>query len=61
MRWVRFAMLVLFTALLQAGMVDVLSLTSLNIKPDLLIIIMVFSPLALPLTLSPPQLWAQEC
>ena len=42
MRWVRFAMLVLFTALLQAGIVDILSLTNLNIKPDLLIILMVF-------------------
>jgi len=42
MRWIRFATLVLLTALLQAGMVDILSLTSLNIKPDLLIILMVF-------------------
>jgi rod shape-determining protein MreD len=35
-------MLVLLTALLQAGMVDILSLTSLNIKPDLLLILMAF-------------------
>ncbi|MHC5074049.1 MAG: rod shape-determining protein MreD [Planctomycetota bacterium] len=42
MRWVRFAILVLLTALLQAGLVDILSLTSLNIKPDLLLVLMVF-------------------
>ena len=33
MRWIRFATLVLLTSLLQAGMVDILSLTNLNIKP----------------------------
>lgn len=42
MRWFRFSTLVLLTALLQAGLVDVLSLTRLNIKPDLLLILMVF-------------------
>ncbi|MHC4758797.1 MAG: rod shape-determining protein MreD, partial [Planctomycetota bacterium] len=42
MRWIRFALLVLVTAILQAGLVNVLSLTSLNIKPDLLLILMVF-------------------
>jgi rod shape-determining protein MreD len=42
MRWIRFAILVLLTALIQAGMVDILALTNINIKPDLLLVIMVF-------------------
>ena len=42
MRWFRFTILVLLTALIQAGIVDILSISRLNIKPDLLLILMVF-------------------
>ncbi len=42
MRWVRFAVIILLAALLQAGMVDILAITTLNIKPDLLLILLVF-------------------
>lgn len=42
MRWARFAVLILITTVLQAGLVDILAVTRLNIKPDLLLILLVF-------------------
>jgi len=42
MRWFRFAFLILLTAILQAGLVDIIALTKLNIKPDFLLILLVF-------------------
>ena len=42
MRWLRFAVLISLVAVLQAGLVDVIAVTHLNIKPDLLLILMVF-------------------
>ncbi|MHC4159768.1 MAG: rod shape-determining protein MreD [Planctomycetota bacterium] len=42
MHWFRFAVFVLAAAVLQAGLVDIVAVTSLNIKPDLLLILLVF-------------------
>ena len=43
MRWLRYILLILVVALLQAGHVlDLIAVTQLNIKPDLLLILMVF-------------------
>jgi rod shape-determining protein MreD len=42
MRWPRFAVLVLITALLQAGWVDKIAVTRFDATPDLLLITMVF-------------------
>ncbi len=42
MRWFRFAVLILIAAMLQAGLVDIIAVTGLNIKPDLLLIVLVF-------------------
>jgi cell shape-determining protein MreD len=42
MRWPRFAVLVLIITLLQAGWVDLIAVTRLNVTPDLLLIAMVF-------------------
>ena len=42
MRWVRFAVLVVVVAVLQAGFLDRFAVTSSNIKPDLLLVLMVF-------------------
>jgi rod shape-determining protein MreD len=42
MHWFRFAVFVLVAAVLQASLADIVAITSLNIKPDLLIILLVF-------------------
>jgi rod shape-determining protein MreD len=42
MRWLRFAVLILIVTILQAGMVDVLAVSRWNVKPDLLLILLVF-------------------
>src|SRR5512145_2771708 len=42
MRWIRFAALVLLASILQAGLVDVLRVIRPDIKPDLLLILLVF-------------------
>jgi len=42
MKWLRAALLVCFIAVIQAGLANVLAVTSLNIKPDLLLALMVF-------------------
>lgn len=42
MRWFRFAVLILIAAMLQVGLVDIIAVTGLNIKPDLLLIVLVF-------------------
>ena len=42
MRWFRFAVLILAVTVLQAGLVDIVAVTRLNIKPDLLLILLVF-------------------
>ena len=42
MRWFRFAALILLAAVLQADLVDVIAVTTLGIKPDLLLILLVF-------------------
>ncbi len=42
MRWIRFAVLVLLASVLQAGLVNVLSIGHPDIKPDLLLILLVF-------------------
>jgi rod shape-determining protein MreD len=43
MRWVRFAVLLLGVAVLQAsGLLDVIGVTALNVKPDLLLILVAF-------------------
>jgi len=43
MRWLRFVVLVFAAALLQAGgLLDVIGVSSLNIKPDLLLVLVVF-------------------
>ena len=42
MKWLRVALIVCFFALLQAGLVNALGVTSLNIKPDLLLVLLVF-------------------
>lgn len=40
MRWFRFAVFILVVTLMQAGLVDIISL--INVKPDLLLILLVF-------------------
>ena len=42
MKWLRAALLVCFIAVIQAGLANALAVTSLNIKPDLLLALMVF-------------------
>ncbi len=42
MRWVRFVFFVLVVTLLQTGLLDVVAVTQLHIKPDLLLILLVF-------------------
>lgn len=42
MRWVRFIILILIAAVIQAGMINILAVTKFNIKPDLLIILLAF-------------------
>ena len=42
MRWVRFAVLICLVTVLQAGLVDIFAVTARNIKPDLLLILLVF-------------------
>jgi len=42
MRWFRFAVLILTVTVLQASMLDIIAVTGLNVKPDLLLILLVF-------------------
>lgn len=42
MRWFRFAVLVLFVTVLQTSLVDIITVTTADIKPDLLLILLVF-------------------
>ncbi len=42
MRWVRFVVFVLVVTLLQAGVLELVAVTQLHIKPDLLLILLVF-------------------
>jgi len=42
MRWFRFAVLICLATLLQAGLIDAIAVTALKIKPDLLLILVVF-------------------
>lgn len=42
MRWLRFAILVLLVTVLQTSLVDVIAVTAVNIKPNLLLILLVF-------------------
>jgi rod shape-determining protein MreD len=42
MRWFRFAVFICLATVLQAGLVDIIAVTRLNIKPDLLLILLVF-------------------
>ena len=42
MRWPRFAVMVLITALLQSNVVDAIAVTRLHVVPDLMLILMVF-------------------
>ena len=42
MRWFRFAVFILIVTVLQASMLDVIAVTRLNIKPNLLSILLVF-------------------
>lgn len=42
MHWFRFAVLVLVVTVLQAGLADIVAVTNLNVKPDLLLILLVF-------------------
>ncbi len=42
MRWIRFAVLVLLASVLQAGLMGVLAIGHSDIKPDLLLILLVF-------------------
>ena len=42
MRWFRFAVFISLVTVLQAGLVDIIAVTNLNIKPDLLLILLVF-------------------
>jgi rod shape-determining protein MreD len=42
MRWLRFAVLICLVTVLQAGLVNIIAVGRLNIKPDLLLILMVF-------------------
>lgn len=42
MRWFRFAVFILTVTVLQASLLDIIAVTDLNIKPDLLLILLVF-------------------
>ena len=42
MRWLRFAVFILIVTVLQASLLDIIAVTALNIKPDLLLILVVF-------------------
>jgi rod shape-determining protein MreD len=42
MRWLRFAFFICLVTVLQAGLVNIIAIGGLNIKPDLLLILMVF-------------------
>ncbi len=42
MRWFRFAVIILTVTVLQASLLDIIAVTGLNIKPDLLLILLVF-------------------
>jgi len=42
MRWLRFVLLLLIVTMLQADMVDIIAVPGFNIKPDLLLILLVF-------------------
>ncbi|OHB56237.1 MAG: rod shape-determining protein MreD [Planctomycetes bacterium RBG_13_44_8b] len=42
MRWLRFAVLVIVTTIFQTSLVDIIAVTSSNIKPDLLLVLLVF-------------------
>ena len=42
MRWVKFAAFILVAAILQASILDRVAVTKFNIKPDLLLILLVF-------------------
>lgn len=42
MRWLRFAVVILFVTVLQAGLINTVAVTTHGIKPDLLIILLVF-------------------
>ncbi len=42
MRWFRFAVLVIVTTILQTSLVDMVAVTAANVKPDLLLILLVF-------------------
>jgi len=42
MHWLRFTVFISVVTVLQAGMLDIIAITPLNIKPDLLLILLVF-------------------
>ena len=42
MRWFKFVVFICFVTLLQAGLIDIVAVTDLRIKPDLLLILLVF-------------------
>lgn len=42
MHWFRFVILLVIAAVLQAGLLDRIAITELNVKPDLMIILLVF-------------------
>lgn len=42
MRWLRFAVFICLVTVLQADLVNIIAVSRLNIKPDLLLILMVF-------------------
>lgn len=42
MRWLRFAVLVIITTILQTSIVDIIAVTSSKIKPDLMLVLLVF-------------------
>jgi rod shape-determining protein MreD len=42
MRWFRFAALILVATILQTGLVDIIAVTKAGVKPDLLLILLVF-------------------
>lgn len=42
MRWLRFAVLIIIAMVLQAHLINIIAITAANIKPDLLLILLVF-------------------
>jgi rod shape-determining protein MreD len=42
MRWPRFVVLVLIATILQTSLIDIITVTTVNIRPDLLLILLVF-------------------